>query len=241
MELIKKAIIDYTLAAKYLRQDKLWLFLFLPGVISFILGALFFYLAYLSAGFLGEFLTSLYPFEFGKKAASTFFHYIPITYILGLMLIKYIIYIALSPFLSILSEKVEKKHTGSLKSIKGIRKNIKVIIRSTIIALRSLYKEILWTILFSIIGILIPIVGIIGIFITQAYYIGVGNMDFTMERYYKRKDSILWIKNKRGLALGNGIVYLTIFISIIGFFIAPTIATIAGTISVLDELKVNEK
>jgi CysZ protein len=59
-----------------------------------------------------------------------------------------------------------------------------------------------------------------------------------MERHFDRKNSRIFIKSNRGLAIGNGAVFIfLILIPILGAFIAPTLATISGTLSALERIE----
>ena len=94
----------------------------------------------------------------------------------------------------------------------------------------------------------IPVVGIIAtilIFVIQAYYVGFGNMDYTMERHFGYKESIQFVRKHRGLAIGNGAVFvLMLFIPIIGFIITLPISVVAAsteTVKILEEKKLIAK
>jgi CysZ protein len=235
MDLIKKAVIDFTVAFRYLRGPKFWYYIILTGIIGLFISAVLLYIAYRTGAYMSDFLSDLYPFEFGKKAAFTFFHLIPITYILAVIILKYVTYIVLSPIMFLLSIKIEEDHCGS--EIKDDNKQWYYLIRTFKVTGRSIYKEILWTILFSLVGILIPVVGIGGILITQAYYIGYAHLDYTLSRKLEFKHMKVWMKRNRGLALGNGIIYFTLLlIPVLGLFLAPVFSTAAASIGVNDLL-----
>jgi CysZ protein len=240
MDLIKIAIIDYTRSLMHFRDKRLWIMLIIPGLISFIIGFLFLYGAYISGAAIADFLSDLYPFKFGKKAAFTFFHLIPVTYLIAIMIVKYVIYIAIYPFMTILSAKIENEYDGASRQRYGAP-TFNSILRALRVTLRSLYKEILWTILFTMVGILIPVAGIAGIFIVQSYYIGIIHLDYTLSRKMTYPDMLVWTKKNRGLPLGNGFVYITLIsIPFFGILLAPVAATGAGTISVLDKIKLSD-
>lgn len=239
MDLIKKAVIDFTVAFRYLKGPKFWYYIILTGMIGLFISAVLFYIAYRTGAFMADFLSDLYPFEFGKKAAFTFFHLIPITYILALMVMKYVIYIVVSPIMSLLSRKIEEDHCSCALQDDS-NNHWYLLLRTFKVTGRSIYKEILWTILFSIVGILVPVVGIGGLLITQAYYIGYAHLDYTLARKLDFQDMKVWIKKNRGLALGNGIIYFTLLlIPGLGVFLAPVFSTAAASIGVNDLLNGN--
>jgi CysZ protein len=66
----------------------------------------------------------------------------------------------------------------------------------------------------------------------QAYYAGYGNLDYFMDRRYTVKESINFIGNNKGVALGNGIGFLLLLaVPLIGVFLAPTLGVAAATLS----------
>jgi len=68
-------------------------------------------------------------------------------------------------------------------------------------------------------------------FLIQAYYAGFGNIDYTLERHLSYKESIAFVKQNRGMAIGNGIIFmLFLLIPFIGFiFVLPLSVTAATT------------
>jgi CysZ protein len=69
---------------------------------------------------------------------------------------------------------------------------------------------------------------VVFIFVTQAYYAGFGNLDFTLERHFRVRESVRFVRRNRGLAIGNGTVYLLLLLSVVGFLVALPLATVAG-------------
>ena len=73
------------------------------------------------------------------------------------------------------------------------------------------------------------------IFLVQAYYAGFGNIDFFIERRFGIRESRRFVSKNKGIAIGNGAVFLTLFlVPILGAFFAPTICTISSTLSSLE-------
>ena len=71
----------------------------------------------------------------------------------------------------------------------------------------------------------------------QAYYAGFGNMDYTLERYYNTKESVHFIHQHRGFAVGNGIIFLLLLaIPVLGIFLAPFFGAVGATIGTLRRL-----
>lgn len=155
--------------------------------------------------------------------------------LLGIIVLKNLLMAIMSPFMSPLSQEVEQLLTGSdpETSFSGNRL-VYEFVRGLRLAVGNLFRELAWTMLWLALG-LIPVLGWIApvlIFLTQSYFAGFGNLDYTMERHLSRRQSRQFIREHRGMALGNGIPFmLLLFVPVIGFMLAPPLATVAGTIS----------
>jgi len=157
------------------------------------------------------------------------------------MTYKHVVLILFSPLLGSLSEKVDEVKTGEKAPPFTFSQMIRDLRRSLIINLRNL----LLTIIFSILAWLTIFIPIIGIFLSpvlliiiQAYYDGFGLMDYSLER--KRmsvKQSIRFTRQNRWRTIGAGSGFmLLMLVPIIGWFFAPTYGTVAATLSALDVL-----
>ncbi|HPR00216.1 MAG: EI24 domain-containing protein [Lewinellaceae bacterium] len=160
--------------------------------------------------------------------------------LLGVIVLKNLLMAVMSPFMSPLSERVEQILTGSDPDTTFSGKRVVYeFIRGLRLAVGNLIRELLWTLAWILLG-LVPVVNLLSpvlIFLTQSFYAGFGNLDYTMERHLKRKASRQFIREHRGLALGNGIPFmLMLFIPVIGLMIAPPLATVAGTIASVKRL-----
>ena len=116
--------------------------------------------------------------------------------------------------------------------------------RGVRINMRNLGMEILLTIPILIIGF-VPILGFVStvlLILTQGYYAGFGNMDYTLERHFNYSDSIKFVKQHRGLAIGNGIVFiLFLLIPVIGIILVLPLSVTASTTETIELLKEQNK
>lgn len=156
-------------------------------------------------------------------------------------LFRYILLILLSPFLSFLSEKVDKHENGGDFPFSFIQL-WNDIVRAIRINFRNLMVEIFLTIIFGLITF-IPIIGLLSpfaILAVQSYFFGFAMMDYNAERYkWDRQKTAAWMKKNYAAVTGIGLAFhLCFLIPILGWIVAPILATIAGTLTFL---RINRK
>lgn len=240
IQAIIDSVFNYGKALSAIPKMKLWKYVFIPVIISILTGGFIFLGAFKAAGALDGFLLNKYPFEFGRSVFEKIVHFSGslVVVSVGFILYKNMIMVFSSPFMSILSEKVEKAMTGETNFRVSKGRFIADLIRGLRIALRNIFRELSITVFLLLIG-LIPGVSFISaplIFLVQGYYAGFGNMDFTLERHMGYKESIHFVKRNRGIAIGNGVVFLGLLFLGIGFLIAPSLGTIASTMGTVKRL-----
>lgn len=232
---ILKGIKAYSGTLQLISKLKLWKYFAIPILISLVTASLIGVTAYGLSDNIGAYISKIWIWEFGKDtftSISTFFGGALII-VFGFMLYKHIIMALSAPFMSPVSEKIEAHLTNS--TMHSHRKTTfkEQLWRGIRINMRNLLKEILLTIPILILG-LIPVIGIIStvlLFLVQAYYAGFGNIDYTLERHFNYKDSINFVRKNRGIAIGNGIVFmLFLLIPILGvIMVLPFSVTAAST------------
>lgn len=228
----------YTGAYGLISKLKLWKYFVIPVIISVVVFAMIFVSAYGLSDNLGEWMAGIWIWETGKAtftAISTFIGGIVI-FAIGLILYKHIIMALSSPFMSPVSEKIEAYFTGKPAKNYVSTNFSKQLVRGIRIGLRNLSKELLYTLPILILK-LIPVVNIFStvlLFLVQAYYAGFANMDYTLERHFKYKESVAFIRQHRGLAIGNGIGFLLLLlIPVVGvILVLPLSVTSASVIAV---------
>lgn len=226
---------------------KLWKYFTIPMVISFVTAISIFVFAYDFSDNTADYLSRLFP---GWNTSSWLKIVLQIIIglsiiVIGLILYKHIIMALSAPFMSPVSEKIEthlvgKTHTHRKTSFaeqlwRGIRINV-----------RNLSLELLLTMPILLLGF-IPIIGVLStvlLFLVQAYYAGFGNMDYTLERHFKYAESVQFVKKNRGLAIGNGIVFmLFLLIPVIGVILVLPLSVTAASVKTVEalQLKNNER
>lgn len=216
-------------------------YIFLSGLIAVVVFIVLGIFSWILGGFIGDALVNLIPWVGDRDGQSGKWAGRILSLGLGIILFKYIILIATGPLMSKVSERIEKVHAPDLEHL-GLN-FAQSLNRGVKFSVRSLFFEMIYTILISLLGF-IPFVNIISvplIFIVQAYFAGAGNMDLTLERFYKISGSTRFIRKHFILAIVFGSIFLFIlFIPIIGLFIAPVFGTAISSYGVLDILKSKE-
>jgi CysZ protein len=67
-------------------------------------------------------------------------------------------------------------------------------------------------------------------------------MDYTLERHYNVKESVRFVKNNRGIAIGNGMVFmLVLLIPVLGIILVLPLSVTAASIETVRILKAQEE
>ncbi|MBK7371048.1 MAG: EI24 domain-containing protein [Saprospiraceae bacterium] len=233
----------YWEAWKIIVDQKLWLYLFIPGLISLFYGLLVGFSAWYWSDNLKDFVFNVLPSGSNSKILSRItsgFLGIGIA-TTGVVVYKYVILSALSPILMGLSKRVEEAVMGYSISYKK-ETNMSTLDdlgRSILFGLRNFVKEFGITLIILILS-LITILGFIAapiIFLVQAMYVGFSNLDFTLNRYFSINGSVDFIRKNLGFSLGNGVAFmLIIMIPVVGLFFAPTLGAAAATLKAVPRI-----
>lgn len=221
----------------------LWSYFLLPGLICLVIGGILFGGAWFYHTEIGTWMAGLYPSNWwGAENIAAVMGYVSVGLVMGLslFLFKYIVLIASAPFLGPLSEKVESLVTGEPAPKFNIKDVGTDITRAIRISLRNVIRELFWTIVALIVfNVFIPFVGSLlypfASYLIQSYYAGFGAMDPALERRrYGVKQRVAFVSSHKGLAVGNGIVFIGLmFIPVLGWMVAPALSTAAATLDVV--------
>lgn len=241
------AVQSYYKAHCFIREHKLWKWIIIPGIIYTILFVVSIYFFGVKANHFIEWLSlktglkswlaksnnSLLRFLFTFAGIMLWM----IQMLFYFSLFKYIWLIVGSPVFSYLSEK-----TASIIENKDFAFNtkqfIKDIFRGIKIALRNCFWQTIYMISIFVLS-LVPVAGWLTpllALLVECYYYGFSMLDYSFERKRITSfESIYYIGNHKGLAIGNGIVfYLMHIFPLIGWVFAPAYAVVAATLSLHD-------
>lgn len=232
---------SYIKAFEIIGRYNLWIYFLAPALISIVLGVAILGTAWGISGNIGDWLISLYPWEWGKavlEKIATVFGAIFVVAI-GFIIFRQLVIALASPFMSPMSEKIELRMTGNKQEVPfTVSKFFGDLVRGLTIALRNIIRELFFTFLLFLIGlipILTPITTVL-IFAVQSYYAGFGNMDFTLERHHRVRGSVRFVRRHWGLAIGNGAIFLLLLLTGIGFLFAIPLGTAAATAETIKRL-----
>jgi CysZ protein len=240
---ILKGLKGYTGSFRLISKLKLWKYFLIPILISVVTATIIGVSAYGLSDNIGTFISKIWIWELGKETFTTIASFLGglVIIALGLILYKHIVMALSAPFMSPVSEKIEAHLTGSNATHHHRETSFKEQLwRGIRINLRNLSMELLLTIPILLIG-LIPVIGIVSsilLFLVQAYYAGFGNIDYTLERHFKYHESITFVKKNKGIAIGNGIVFiLFLLIPVIGIILVLPLSVTAATLKTVEILK----
>ena len=239
------AIQSYFKAHRFIKEHKLWKWIIIPGIIYTTLFIVSMYFFFKTANNFNEWLTlktglktwldkmhsGLLGFLFTLSALALLI----IQLMLYFSLFKYVWLIVGSPVFAYLSEKTDailnnQEYPFSFAQLlKDMLRGIKIAIRNAL--WQTVYiVAILLLSLIPVIGMGAPLIALM----VEGYYYGFSMLDYNCERRkMNAAESIYYIGNHKGLAIGNGLVFY--FIHFVPIF-APAYAVIAATLS-MHEIK----
>lgn len=224
---------------------KLWKYFVIPMIISLLTAVSVFASAYAFSDNIVNYITSIFPSWNNYSLLKTTFQIISglIIIVIGLILYKHIIMALSAPFMSPVSEKIEAHLTGIPANSIRDTTFLEQLWRGLKVNGRNLLMELLLTLPILLLK-LIPVINIFStilLFLLQAYYAGFSNMDYTLERHFKYKESVLFVKKHRGLAVGNGIIFiLFLFIPVFGVILVLPLSVTAATLKTVDALQLEK-
>ena len=238
------AIQSYYRAHLFISKHRLWKWILIPGILYMILFTVGIYFFWTSSGAAVTNISELIGIERWlqkQRSGLLSFVFMMSRIMVQLLLLffyfslfKYLWLIIGSPVFAYLSEKTESLLSGTDYPFRWPQL-LKDMARGIKLALRNALWQTVYTVSILLLSF-IPLAGwiapVISLFV-ECYYYGFSMLDYSCERHQlSPSQSMAFISNKKGLAIGNGLVfYLMHFIPIIGWVLAPAYAVVAATIS----------
>ncbi|QJP33605.1 EI24 domain-containing protein [Nonlabens sp. Ci31] len=240
---ILKGLTSYKDSLKLINELKLWKFFLVPMAISFLFGTSIFFAAYGLSDNLGRFFAKAWVWEWGKETFTNIATGLGglVILFLGFILYKHVVMALSAPFMSPVSERIEEHFYPQARNHIQHRDttNMEQLWRGLRMNLRNITYELALTIPLLLLSF-IPIIGIFFTFLAfviQAYYAGFGNIDYTLERHFKYRDSVNFVKRNRGIAIGIGIVFMgMLFIPVLGVILVLPFSVTAASRATLEEM-----
>ena len=238
------AIQSFFEAHRFIRKHRLWKWILIPGLVYMILFSIGLYFFWISADSAVSHLSQLIGIDrwlHHQHSAALSFLFVMggimvriIMMFFYFSLFKYLFLILGSPVFSYLSEKTESIIEGREfvfdRSVyfRDIRRGIALAVRNCL--WQTVYTvSILLLSFIPVVGWITPVIS----WLVECYYYGFSMLDYSCERHnLSPSASIGFISQRRGLAIGNGLVfYLMHFVPFVGWVLAPSYALVAATIS----------
>ncbi|MEO5591550.1 MAG: EI24 domain-containing protein [Chitinophagaceae bacterium] len=241
---IVTAIQSYYRAHQFISKHGLWKWIIIPGILYMLLFSVGMYFFWTSSGAAISGLSELIGIERWlqqQRSGLLSFIFMMSRIMVQLLLLlfyfslfKYLWLIIGSPVFAYLSEKTEALLEGTDYPFSWPQL-LKDMLRGIKLALRNALWQTVYTVSILILSF-IPVAGwiapVVSLFV-ECYYYGFSMLDYSCERHkLSPAQSVTFISNRKGLAIGNGLVfYLMHFLPIIGWVLAPAYAVVAATIS----------
>jgi CysZ protein len=242
---ILKGLRAYGGAFKLINELALWKYFAIPILISVLTAVTIGFAAYGLSDNIGSLIAKAWVWEWGSETFRTISDILGGIMIvaLGLILYKHIVMALSAPFMSPVSEKIEKHLTGTQRDHRKTSFGAQLW-RGVQVNGRNLMMELFLSIPIFIIGF-IPVIGFISsilLFLVQSYYAGFGNMDYTLERHFGYSKSVRFVSDHRGLAIGNGMVFiLLLFVPLLGIIFVLPLSVTAATAETVKILYPSDK
>lgn len=245
--MLKEIIISiqaYLHTHRFIIKHRLWKWIIIPGFIYALLFVVGIYLFWISSNSAIELmLVKTGIKDWMQKMQNSWLSFLVIfgQIILRLILLlfylslfKYLFLIIGSPLFAYLSEKTESIIEG-----REIPFNLKQFLKDIVRGIRLAFRNMLWQTVYTLSILILSFIPLLG-WITplialaiECYYLGFSMLDYSCERNkLSTSQSISFISRHKGLAIGNGMVFILMhMIPFVGWILSPSYAVIAATIS----------
>lgn len=239
-----RSVSAYPKAIAFLNQHRLWRYVLVPAVLYAFLFLALSAAVWQFAEVLGEQLIDWMSIRTltGLLGDTLSWLIKLLTRLLGFLLyfklFRYLVLLLASPSLALLAEKTQELLTGQAYPF-AFRRFGSDVVRGLAISLKNLLLELSFTLplyLLSFIPLASPVTVALIIAI-ESYFVGFAMLDYRNEfRRLSARQSRTWIRQRRGLAIGNGLLFnLLLLIPVVGVLLAPSLGVVAASLSAEDD------
>jgi CysZ protein len=230
---------SYAKAHHFIKTHRLWKWIIIPGIlysILFLVGIYFFWdSASVVVSWLGRLGIDRFLLHQRSAVLSFFFvmgglmvHLVLVFFYFSLF--KYLMLIIGSPLFTYLSEQTDALLSGKEYKMQFNREFRRDMLRGIRLAIRNSLWQTVYLVCILLLAF-IPLIGwvapVVCIFV-ECYYYGFSMLDYSCRRHLTPNASIAFINQRKGFAVGNGMVFYGLhFVPVL----APAYAIIAATIS----------
>jgi CysZ protein len=231
---------------RFIDQHNLYRKLILPSVLSLLVAVFVAWFGWKTSEDIISNLLSVFSFRtltgFWGDMIELVFRFVVrlITLFIYLKVYRYLLLLVLAPSFMVISQKVQSIALNEPPDFSG-KAIVKNILRSMEIAILNFFRDMLLSGLIILIAIVVTWLAPVApfaIFFAESYFFGYAMIDYRNQFLHKSiKESKNIIHNNMGLTIGNGICFnLILLIPVFGIMVGPSLALIAGGISI-DEVE----
>lgn len=154
---------------------------------------------------------------------------------LAIVNIKQLVMAICAPLMSLLAQRVRRPQRGRgrdrRRAVIAVARAARELVRGAALAVRNICLEAFFFLPIFMLGV-IPVIGLTAPLVAicvQAYFVGFGNFDYSLETTHSIAASTQFVRRHRWLAIGNGSVFLLLWSSRL-LLVALPLATIAATL-----------
>ena len=242
---ISLGLTAYSEAFKLIRMLRLWTFMAIPFGISLLVTLGVSALAWQTRAIVRNYFKGFWPWSFGADFMANLGGILSSVgvMLMGFIMTKYLVLALSAPFMSPVAEKIRTHLRPELQPI-AVNKFWALLWRGLRLNLGNLVREVGLTLLLLILSF-VPPFGLITtplLFLIQAYFVGVGNLDYSLEAFFNYRQSKSFLNQYRGLAVGNWIIFnLLALIPFVGVIIVLPLSVSAAAVGVLKHTDLDKK
>ncbi len=229
----------YTQVLPFVKRHGLQKWIWLPGLFNLLLFGVVAMVGFVWAGHAATWLTDYFglqnPENWWQQAIEVV---LPWLVRLAVLLLfwktyKYLMLIFMAPILPMIAEQVQQILTGQPAPAFSSQRFFSDLKRGVVLSLKNLLAELSLTLPLYLLQFVFPIslpLTLAALLLIESYFLGVGLTDVHLEYLgYSVTESNTYMKQHRGLAIGNGLVlWAWLYLPLLGVLTGPSAGVIAA-------------